>query len=136
MASIGVVDVTGIRGVGPRPAPATGRGSGRAVDRRPAGRAPGGLRLTRRGRVVVALLALLLAAPVVGWGARAVADAPGAPLEVRVHAVQPGETLWGYAEQVAERGDDLRDVVAHLQAINDLATAELQVGQIVLLPVG
>ena len=38
-----------------------------------------GLRLTRRGRFVLVLLAMLLVAPMVTWGATAVASSPGAP---------------------------------------------------------
>ncbi|WP_277212784.1 LysM peptidoglycan-binding domain-containing protein [Isoptericola croceus] len=95
----------------------------------------GGLRLTVRGRrVLVALTVLLLAAPTLAWGARAVADAPDQALEVRLQTVAPGETLWQYAATVAEPGEDLRDVVAALQDLNGMRSAELQVGQVLVLP--
>ncbi|NNH52568.1 LysM peptidoglycan-binding domain-containing protein [Promicromonospora citrea] len=77
---------------------------------------------------------MLVVAPMATWGATAVASAPGEPLEVRVHAVQPGETLWGYAEQVAKPGEDVRDAVARLQELNELRTASVRVGQLLLLP--
>lgn len=93
-----------------------------------------GLRLTRRGRVVLVLLAMLVVAPMATWGATAVASSPGEPLEVRVHAVQPGETLWGYAEQIAKPGEDVRDAVARLQELNEMRTASVRVGQLLLLP--
>jgi hypothetical protein len=93
-----------------------------------------GLRLTRRGRVVLVLLAMLLLAPMVTWGATAVASSPGEPTEVRVHAVQPGETLWGFAQEVAEPGEDVRHAVGRLQELNEMSTGALRVGELLLLP--
>lgn len=93
-----------------------------------------GLRLTRRGRVVLVLLAMLLVAPMATWGATAVASAPGQPTEVRVHAVQPGETLWGFAEEVARPGEDVRHAVARLQDLNQMSSGALRVGELLLLP--
>jgi urease beta subunit len=93
-----------------------------------------GLRLTRRGRVVLVLLAMLLVAPMATWGATAVASSPGEPTEVRVHAVQPGETLWGFAEEVARPGEDVRHAVARLQELNDMSTGAVRVGELLVLP--
>jgi hypothetical protein len=93
-----------------------------------------GLRLTRRGRVVLVLLAMILVAPMATWGATAVASAPGEPTEVRVHAVQPGETLWGFAEDVAEPGEDVRHAVARLQDLNEMSSGTVRVGELLLLP--
>jgi len=95
----------------------------------------GGLRLTRRGRAVLVALALLATAGAGLLGTQAVASAPGDPLEVRVHTVAPGETLWEYAAVLAEAGQDVREVVADLRELNGLRTAELEAGQVVLLPV-
>jgi hypothetical protein len=93
-----------------------------------------GLRLTRRGRVVLVLLAMLLVAPMATWGATAVASSPGEPTEVRVHAVQPGETLWGFARDVAEPGEDVRHAVARLQELNEMSSGTVRVGELLLLP--
>lgn len=93
-----------------------------------------GLRLTRRGRAVVIVLALLVSAPLVGLGGRAVAGEPAAPLEVTVHTVAPGETLWGFARQIVEPGQDIRDVVDHLRDLNELASGALRVGQTIVVP--
>jgi len=93
-----------------------------------------GLRLTRRGRVVLVMLAMLLVAPMVTWGATAVASSPGEPTEVRVHAVQPGETLWGFAEEVARPGEDVRHAVSRLQDLNEMTSGAVRVGQLLLLP--
>ena len=93
-----------------------------------------GLRLTRRGRVVLVLLAMILVAPMATWGATAVASSPGEPTEVRVHAVQPGETLWGFAREVAEPGEDVRHAVARLQDLNEMSSGTVRVGELLLLP--
>mgnify|MGYP000076639513 CR=1 FL=1 len=93
-----------------------------------------GLRLTARGRFVLALAALLLAAPLGLWGVSAVAGSPHEPVPVQLHTVAPGETLWQYAEQVAGPDQDLRDVVADLRDLNGLRSSELRVGQLVVLP--
>ncbi|MBD8079220.1 LysM peptidoglycan-binding domain-containing protein [Cellulosimicrobium arenosum] len=90
--------------------------------------------LTRRGRVVIALLVavlFLLAARVGG----AVAGTGEAPQEVRVHVVQAGETFWGFASDLAAPGQDLRDVVDVLHSLNGASSSDLQVGQRILLPV-
>lgn len=113
---------------------------GRGVDGRGAG--PGAargeqgltrLRLTSRGRVVLVLLVALVAL----LGARvgvAVAGGPGEPVEVRVHVVSAGDTLWALAQGVARPGEDLRDVVGGLVELNDLGSSGLQVGQRIVLP--
>ena len=93
-----------------------------------------GLRLTRRGRAVLVLLAMLVVAPMVTWGATAVASAPGEPMEVRVHAVQPGETLWGFARQVAGPDEDVRQALGRLQELNEMSSGTLRVGELLLLP--
>lgn len=94
-----------------------------------------GLRLTPRGRAVLVALVAVLLAPFATWGATAVASAPGAGTEVRVHAVQQGDTLWDFAAQLAAPGEDLRPVVSRIKDLNDLDTASLRVGQVLLLPV-
>lgn len=94
----------------------------------------GGLRLTRRGRVVVILIVALVVAAVGLVGQRAVAGAPGGPLEVRLHTVAPGESLWQYARVLADGRQDVREVVADLRELNELDSGDLQVGQVVVLP--
>lgn len=95
----------------------------------------GGLQLTPRGRAVVLILAVLVSAVFGLVGTQAMASAPGEPIEVRLHTVEPGETLWGLARGLTAAGEDIRDVVADLRAINGMRTSELEAGQVVLLPV-
>jgi Tfp pilus assembly protein FimV len=91
------------------------------------------LHLTRRGRMVLLLLAALI---VLGGilGGQAVADGPQQAIEVQTYAVQAGETLWQIAGDVALPGEDVRDVVLRLQELNGLPDASLRAGQVLLLP--
>lgn len=94
------------------------------------------LRLTERGRsVLLALVALpivlaLLPFAINGGGATATLEA-GQPLQVVV--VQPGQSLWALAEQLAPSADP-RDVIEELIAVNRLATADVQAGQQLVIP--
>ncbi|MDO8107403.1 LysM peptidoglycan-binding domain-containing protein [Isoptericola sp. b441] len=92
------------------------------------------LRLTRRGRVVLAVLALL----VVGlWTMRPDGAAAGGGAEavpVAVVTISPGQTLWGIAAGVAAPGQDVRDVVAELISLNGLASSQVRAGQQILVP--
>jgi hypothetical protein len=112
-------------------------------DRRPARPAHGGpvgsaqerpLRLTRRGRLVVLMLGMLVLAGGV-QGGQALADGPSRALEVVSHTVAAGETLWEIASTQARPGEDVRDVVLELQSLNGLRSAGLAAGQQILLPV-
>ncbi len=89
------------------------------------------LRLTARGRAV---LLLLLAAPIAVWlllaqlngGAAAGTRDAGAPVPVVV--VQPGESLWSIAEQVAPNADP-RDVIDAIVSFNHLPSADVVPGE-------
>ncbi|QWC17431.1 LysM peptidoglycan-binding domain-containing protein [Cellulomonas dongxiuzhuiae] len=119
---------------------AAGTGA-RAAAHRPAGRAgtaasPAPLRLTRRGRAVVWCLGIALAAGVGGAAASAQADGPVAATEVRRVVVAPGDTLWDIAADAASPGQDVRDVVLRLIALNELPSGGLRAGQTIVVPVG
>ncbi|WP_258726745.1 LysM peptidoglycan-binding domain-containing protein [Cellulomonas sp. NS3] len=92
------------------------------------------LRLTRRGRLVVLLLAALVLIAGV-QGGQALADGPSRALEVTTYTVGAGETLWEIAAESALPGEDVRDVVLELQSLNGLTTAGLDAGQELILPV-
>ena len=48
--------------------------------------------------------------------------------------VAAGDTLWAVASDVARPGEDVRDVVASIAALNDLGDHELRAGQQLLVP--
>jgi LysM repeat protein len=102
----------------------------------PAARAAHGgeLRLTRRGRWVVAALASVVAIGTGIVGGQAVAAGPTQALEVVSYTVQPGDTLWQIAAHVAVPGEDVRDVIVELQDLNALPRAELTAGQHLVVP--
>ncbi|GIG23185.1 hypothetical protein Cch01nite_39090 [Cellulomonas chitinilytica] len=117
--------------------PVSARTAGAVRRDRPVPPAGGGqLRLTARGRVVLAFLALLLVGVglVMTQADRASADGPSGAVEVVRHVVQPGETLWGIARQVAGPGEDVRDVVLQLVELNRLPSAGLMAGQSIVVP--
>lgn len=109
----------------------TGRPVGRGM-RATGGDAP--LRLTRRGRVVVFVLALAfgLAGMLGNQVANAGPPAPAVP--VQTYTVRAGETLWQIAGGLAAPGEDVRDLVDELVALNDLEGSGITAGQQILLP--
>ncbi len=94
-------------------------------------------RLTRRGRLLVTglvLLLLVVAAVLLTGGVPATAGTDrGAPVAAERVTVGPGETLWQIAERVAP-GTDPRETVARILDLNGLQTAQVQVGTALLLP--
>jgi hypothetical protein len=99
----------------------------------------GGLRLTRRGRVVVllSLVVLLLVAFSLGRVGTQAAPRPtsnhlSTPLPQTV--VRPGETLWSVASRIAP-GQDPRAVISAIEDLNGITDDQsLQAGQLLLLP--
>lgn len=100
--------------------------------------APAGpVRLTRRGRAVLVLaflgLALALMIPLGGWATASLTA--GSPDPVRVVVVQPGDTLYGIAGDLAEPGE-VRTMVHRIQQLNSLPGGQIAVGQQLAVPVG
>jgi nucleoid-associated protein YgaU len=91
------------------------------------------VRLTRRGIVVLAVAVLALGVALV-WLAKLSAPqsaaAPPAPHSV---TVQPGDTLWSIASQVAPDRDPRAEVAA-LQQRNHLTGVALYPGQVLRVP--
>jgi LysM domain len=114
-----------------------------AVSRpKPASRAarsvgPRRLRLTRRGRIVVAILAALAACGLFVAGASA-AQASG-PASAHGNAtqviVQPGDTLWSIAQN-ADPDADARAIVQQILQANRLADPNITAGQRLWVPRG
>ena len=104
------------------------------ASREPARETARSVRLTRRGRVVVVLILMVVAGLVfslgrVSAGAAPTGSRPGASTTVRA-----GESLWSVAQRIAPQ-DDPRDVVGALLAANHLSEdAALRPGQVLLLP--
>lgn len=97
---------------------------------------PSGLHLTRRGRLVVLLLAVTIVLGATFAATRADAGGPVSAPVVERYVVAPGDTLWEIAVGLAKPGEDLRDVVREVQLLNKLPSAGLTAGQAILLPVG
>lgn len=94
-----------------------------------------GLRLTRRGRIVVfALSALIALAVSIFIGSSAQAGQQEAGLEVTTVTIADGETLWLHAKDIAEPGEDIRDVVDLIKDLNNLHDSQVRAGQQLVLP--
>ena len=94
------------------------------------------VRLTRRGRVVVFLVALAVAlgaAFLLAGGAVGTEEA-GTPPATEVVQVAPGDTLWGIASEIAADGD-VRAVMSEIEDLNALDSAALTAGQMIRIPV-
>lgn len=95
------------------------------------------LHLTRRGRAV---LTFLVAAPLVVAaflfvvnGGGATASLEGSDAAFQYVTVQPGESLWQLAEQLAP-GADPRDVISDIVTFNQLDSADIAAGQELAIP--
>ena len=93
------------------------------------------LRLTRRGRAVVAalvslpLVIALVSMAINGGGATATSG----DAVIETVTVEAGESLWSVAAQIAP-ASSTADVVADLIAVNELSSAELLPGQVLVIP--
>ncbi len=118
-------------------APALAPASRPRVARRPAAGSPAAvrLRLTRRARRLVVVLALAAGVAVGSWLGPLIGGGGG---DLRLAGgssvvVQPRDTLWSIASAVAE-GADVRGVVDEIQELNGLDGAALRPGQVLVLP--
>jgi Tfp pilus assembly protein FimV len=94
------------------------------------------VRLTRRGRMVVVLGALLLAFAVGVFvtAAGSVASQESAPSGATdIVQVGSGDTLWGIASDLATDGD-VRDMMHTIETLNSLESSTLQAGQRLVVP--
>ena len=97
------------------------------------------LRLTRRGRVVVALAAALLVTLIsllLAGVAQATNDSPRTARENLVQViVRPGQSLWSVAES-ADPGQDTRAVIQQIIDLNSLNGDTVLAGQQLWVPRG
>jgi len=98
---------------------------------------PSGIRLNRRGRLARTFVVLSLAvvmASVFGFQAGAnTAETVTAQSSFIEVTAAPGDTLWSLATRMAD-GGDIRALVDEIASVNSLATAELQAGQKIRIP--
>ena len=95
-----------------------------------------GVRLTRRGRVVVVVAALLVAFAIgvfVTAAGSVATQQPGTPEPTRIVQVGTGDTLWGIAAELADDGD-VRAMMEQIERLNALDTTVLQAGQRLVVP--
>jgi hypothetical protein len=118
-------------------------GPGYVAPHRPATPVPAerpAVRLTARGRLVRSLLVLTTALTVAvtgaGWLGGLAAGAQGYEGPVERVSVQAGDTVWGIAAATAADGQDLREVVDDILALNGLASGDILVGQQLVVPAG
>ena len=90
-------------------------------------------RLTRRGRLVVVLVALVLLVVAGFTVGRVSSQAAGPARPLPTVTVAPGETLWQIAARVAPHGDR-RAFVAQLEALNGVRGGRVVAGQQLRLP--
>jgi hypothetical protein len=95
------------------------------------------LRLTSRGRFVFGVLAAIPVIAVAVFlgigadGANATLDSGTTTFEYV--SVEPGQSLWQLAEQVAPQADP-REVVADILSLNNLPSGDVQPGQELAIP--
>jgi LysM domain len=117
----------------PRPGPmARPVPRARPIRRRPVVISPptkpaGGLRLTRRGRIIGLLLIAAIGYGAFGLG-RASASATGDASSPQTVVVHQGDSLWSIAVR-AMPGEDPRDAVASIKSLNRLTSAQVDVGE-------
>ena len=97
------------------------------------------LRLTQRGRGVLTFLAatpLVIAAFLFALnGGQATASLEGSEVAFEYVTVEPGQSLWQLAEQVAPQSDP-REVIARFVQLNQLEGTDVSAGQELAIPMG
>ena len=93
------------------------------------------LRITRRGRVVLALLvaSLGLTVGLLGFGGGAIATSNPGSDNFQYLTVQPGQSLWDLAKSIAPNSDP-RDVIADISRLNGLQGSTIHPGEQLAVP--
>lgn len=88
----------------------------------------------RRARLVAALLLSAVCLCSLAMAAAPHSQVVAAERPLLQVVVRSGDTLWGLAAQYSQQSRDMRLAVDEILRINELATAELQPGQVILVP--
>ena len=95
------------------------------------------LRLTQRGRAVLTVLVatpLVIAAFLFAInGGQATASLEGSNVPFEYVTVEPGQSMWQLAEELAPQSDP-RDVIAQLVQFNQLSGSDVYAGQQLAVP--
>ncbi|QIG41526.1 LysM peptidoglycan-binding domain-containing protein [Nocardioides anomalus] len=94
------------------------------------------VRLTRRGRLVVLVAALVVAFAIgvfVTAAGSVATQEPGTPEPTRIVQVGSGDTLWAIASGLADDGD-VRGMMQRIEQLNALDGPTLQAGQRLVVP--
>jgi Tfp pilus assembly protein FimV len=94
------------------------------------------VRLTRRGRLVIVVAALVIAFAVgvfVTAAGSVATQSPGTPEPTRIVQVGSGDTLWEIAADLADDGE-VRAMMEQIERLNALETTALQAGQRLVVP--
>ncbi|MCJ7826626.1 MAG: LysM peptidoglycan-binding domain-containing protein [Demequinaceae bacterium] len=91
--------------------------------------------LTRQGRLARTFLFLALVVTGLVVGSQAVAAGEEEPQQTDTYTVSPGETLWGIATTLRGPGEDTRDIIEEIIALNGLERASISAGEQILIPV-
>ncbi|TAK69420.1 MAG: LysM peptidoglycan-binding domain-containing protein [Actinomycetota bacterium] len=120
----------------PPATPSRQRISPQRISRQGTSRRKGPARLTRRGRLVLLVLLVLLMFAAVSFGRSASSEASSeaARPATRELIVQPGQSLWQIAQHVAP-GVDPREMVLRIRDLNDLDSSLVVPGQPLVVPV-
>lgn len=97
----------------------------------PRGYAQYGRRGVLRSRTIA--VAAIISFVIVVLASNVGADA--GPVETARHHVSSGETLWGLASALTPQGESVWVYVSMLKELNDLESSNLQIDQVLLLPV-
>lgn len=92
------------------------------------------MRLTVRGRRVLAALVILAAAALGSVGGAMLGSTDQASGAATTVTVSSGDTLWSIAAGVTAPGDDVRDVMVQIAEMNDLQGGVLLAGQQLEIP--
>ncbi|MCH4160897.1 LysM peptidoglycan-binding domain-containing protein [Bifidobacterium sp.] len=92
------------------------------------------MRITLRGKVTAALLALCMGVGIAALVTPDNADSASGAVAVTSYTVRPGDNLWNYASTITPAGQDVSQTVNELLDLNNLDSTVLVPGQRLLVP--